>query len=154
MAARLVLMAVLLSLLSGCGAIRDSRFNPANWGGNEVPESLIPADTVVFVDDRPLVDQVTALVLEPAPGGVIVRATGLPQTQGFWAGDLVLEPREDVTDGELVLQFKVLPPLEPQPTATAQTREIVVAEFLSDQALREFRRITVVAARNQRSVSR
>lgn len=154
MAARLVLMAVLLGLLAGCDSIRDSRFNPANWGGNDVPDSLIPAETVVFIDDRPLVDQVTALAVEPAPGGVIVRATGLPPTQGFWAGDLVLAPAEDTSDGVLALQFKVLPPLEPQPVATPDAREIVVAEFLSDQALREFSRITVIAARNQRSVTR
>lgn len=153
MAARLVLMAVLLGLLAGCEAIGESRFNPVNWGGTSAPESLIPANTVVVVDDRPLVDQVTELVVERAPGGVIVRATGLPPTQGFWAGDLVPVGGDEVPDGVLALEFKVLPPTETRPAAAPQTREIVVAEFLSDQSVRQFSRITVIGARNQRSVS-
>lgn len=153
MAVRLVLVVATLSLLSGCDAIGNSRFNPVNWGGGDAPESLIPVETVIVIDDRPLVNQVTELVAEPVPGGIILRATGLPPTQGFWAGDLVVEPRDDISDGVLAFKFKVLPPLEPQPAASTQTREIVVAEVLSDQALSGFRRITVIGAQNERSVT-
>lgn len=91
---RTPLLAVLaLTLtLSACAAVRESRFNPLNWFGQSEARAArsVPADAYAPVPDpRPLVDQVIAMAVEPIPGGAILRATGLPPTQGFWDAELV-----------------------------------------------------------------
>ena len=57
------------------------------------------------VDPRPLIGEVTALVAEPTPGGVIIRATGLPPTQGFWDAVLLPDSPELIPDEDGVLGF-------------------------------------------------
>ncbi len=151
---RLIVAISLLGMLSGCAGIAESRFNPFNWfaGGEEV-ETLVPLDARP-ADPRPLVDQVTELVIERAPGGAIVRARGLPPTQGHYDGALVRETRDGPRDGVLTYQFRIVPPPEPQRVSTPRSREVVVGLFLSDQTLQGVREIRVEAARNARSARR
>lgn len=140
-----VLMAVLL--VGAC-----------SHGHRNVP-AKIPADPVTGVplsqaDPRPLVSQVTNLVVERVADGVIVHATGLPPTQGWWNAALVLDGDGTPVKGVLTLRFVLLPPTTPTPSSTPQSREITVAARLTEFQLAGVRQITVQGADNARSARR
>lgn len=144
-----------LLLVSACAKMRESRINPFNWFQRSTETTLAPAAGYVTpTDDRLLVDQVLDLVVEPIPGGVILRATGLPPTQGFWDAELVPENGGKPVDGVLTYRFAVAAPPEAKPVSTQPSREIIVAIFLSNIDLEPIRMITVQGARNARSVRR
>jgi hypothetical protein len=150
MRGRPILTVALCGLVGGC----ESNLNPVNWfGGGTAPEPVLAPDGVP-VDIRPLIDEVTGVVLERAPGGVILRATGLPATMGYWNAALVpvdpdLRPDEN---GILAFDFRALPPPAPQPQGRPAAREIVTGQFLTTQTLRGVRVISVRAERNTRDV--
>jgi hypothetical protein len=152
---RAVLILPVAALVAGCG-FTESRLNPFNWfgGGEEEVATFVPPDPVE-ADTRPLIAEVTALSIERTPGGAIVRATGLPPTQGFWGAGLLVENRGVADDGgTLTYQFRVLPPEDPASASTRQSREIVVGLFLTNQALEGVRAIRVVAEGNARVARR
>lgn len=152
----IVALAAVLAL-GACAAARESRLNPANWFGRSAPEAptLAPAGGYAprVVDNRPPVEQVTFAALERIPGGAILRATGLPPTQGWWDAELVAET-EGVPAGTLAFRFVVAGPRTPQPVSTPQSREVTVATYLSDIALREVRQIVVRGRLNERVLRR
>jgi hypothetical protein len=137
--------------LAGCG---DSSLNPFSWfqSGPEV-ETLEEIEFDRQMESRPLVEDVTALILERRPGGVIVRATGLPSTQGWHSADLVAAG-DGPQGGILELTFRAVAPTETTRVGTVQSRELVVAMFLSDTELEGAREIRVTGLRNIRSVRR
>ena len=138
-------------LVTACGTVRESRLNPFNWFGRSTETAQPLLALSEKVDRRPLVEQVVSMNIEAMPGGAIVRATGLPPTQGFWSGELVADP---VDNGTLTLRFVIVPPAETTRVSTQQSREVVVAIFLSTQKLVGIRQITVVGARNARTSRR
>lgn len=148
-------------ILSGCG----TRLNPFNWFGNgrsapaeaQDPETVNPLLPGGRRAERNApapylglpIDSVTELNLDPIPGGVIVRATGVARMQGGY--DVFLSSAtEDQTpvDGVLTFRFEILLPAGQQPVGTARSREIVVARRLTDQDLAGVRSIRVEGARN------
>lgn len=139
--------------VTGCSRIRDSKLNPFNWFGKSRSEQVQVVDGVAQ-DPRPLVSEVTALDVARQPGGAIIRASGLPPTQGWW--DAALLPVNDgIADkGTLTYRFVVNQPLEPRRVSTPQSREVTAAVFLSDIRLQDVGRIVVQGASNSRSVSR
>lgn len=140
-------------LVVSCGRIAQSRLNPFNWfGRSERVETVAVAPEAVTPDGRQLVADVTALVIERNPGGAIVRATGLPPTQGFWEAELVSVPTEE--EGVALYEFRVFPPPTPKPVSTVQSREITVATYLSDIALAQVRQIVVQGANGAQSARR
>ncbi len=102
-------------------------------------------------DKRLLVTQVTDLTLEKMPGGVIIRATGLPPTQGYWEAELVARPIED---GTIIYDFRVFPPITAQIASTTRSREVTVAAYLSNVKLDSIRQITVQGSANARTTRR
>ncbi|MBD3764687.1 MAG: hypothetical protein IE927_08130 [Rhodobacterales bacterium] len=135
--------------LGGCG----TRLNPFNWfGGSQTAQVPVQAEVQIAADPRPTVDQVTALVIEPLPGGAILRATGLPPTQAFWNAELVEEPSDD--PAVLLFRFVAVPPDAPARVSTVPSREIVAAVYLSDQDLAGIRTITVTGRDGARSLRR
>ena len=149
MRGRLILTVALCGLVAGC----ESNLNPVNWFGGEEAEVAIAADGTP-VDVRPLVVEVTGVVLEPVPGGAILRATGLPATLGYWNAALVPVDRDLRPDenGVLAFDFQALPPPTPQPQGRSAAREIVTGQFLTTQTLRGVRVIRVQAERNARDI--
>ena len=152
----IVLMVASITL-AGC----NSWVNPANWfggGATEVPKVAptdAPEDTsagIVPTDSRPLVAQVTAVDFDKFQGGVIVRATGLPPSQGWWQADLVARPV--TADGVLVLDFHVSAPLEPTTPGTVRSREVTAATSVSAYKLQSIRRIVVQGASNAMGANR
>ena len=143
------LTAALILSLAGCGAVRDSRANPANWFGRAAEA---PARAVEDArDPRPLV-AVTALEVAPTAGGAIVEARGLPPAQGWWGADLV--PLEDGDPATLTYELRAVPVPVARRVGPAPSRELVVATFASDIALAGVRRIRVDGAGGARVAAR
>ena len=150
---RLITALTLLIFLASCGGMRDSRLNPLNWFGRDREERVAAVDAVA-VDPRGLVNEVIKLKVDRMPGGAIIHAFGLPETQGHWEAELVPVNDEHPDKGTLVYEFRLLPPLGPKPAGTKRSREVVVGHFVSDQGLVGVRRIQVIAKQNSRTVRR
>ncbi len=150
---RATLMALPL-VLASCG-ISETRLNPFNWFGGGETESAQPLEVVELSDPRPLVAEITQLVIERTPGGAIVRVTGLPATQGWHGADLVsVNPDGQPLDGVLSYSFRAEPPETQTRVSTRQSRELTVAVFISDIALSGVRVIQVTGAQNSRIARR
>ena len=147
-------MLALTLTLGGCGDFNESRFNPRNWFGKAEPAPQ-PYDPEQFEprrDPRPLIDQVTALSLDKIPGGAILRATGLPPTQGYWSAELVAVEGRGIAENVLVFDFRVVPPRDPGAPGHPASRELVVATYLTSNELAGIARIVVRGASGERSV--
>ena len=151
---RLITALTLLLFLASCGGLRDSKVNPFNWFGRDHEEKIAAVNTTEAVNPRPLVTSVIKLKADRLPGGAIIQATGLPETQGFWEGELVPLNGELPDKGTLVYEFRIIPPLSAQPSGTQRSREVVIGRFVSDQTLVGVRRIQVIAKSNKRTVRR
>lgn len=151
MTRRLPLLILCLFTLTACATVSQSRLNPFNWFKRSVEERVQVANAKT-ADPRPLVQQVLDLKVEPYPGGAIVRATGLPPSQGWYKADLVALPVDE--DGVLVLEFRVTPPPAPTGVVNQQSREIVVAYAISDIRLEKISKIVVQGETNARSSGR
>lgn len=155
MTPRLVAAFAVLILLGACGASERRWYNPLSWfgGSQEVAATDLAAQAVgTAADPRPLVAQVLSLSVDAFPGGAIVRATGLPPTQGFWAGELIRIDGEDPS--VVTFRFVAVPPPEPSRVSTQQSREIVVGTSLSRIELEGVREIVVQGATNARATRR
>jgi hypothetical protein len=143
-----------LGLVVGCG---DSGLSPTTWFGRDhvqkvrlIPKGGFPQDE----DDRGRVDQVTELAVEPAIGGGVVRATGIPPVQGYWDAELVSTDNLEPVDGVLTLEFRIRPPEQPTLIGPPRSREVTAAIFVSRQKLDRTREIRVLGAGTSRSVRR
>lgn len=157
MSRRLIAAICLIGLSAGCARVSESRLNPFNWfGGSREVQSIEPAEGYdpVAADPRPLMDQVTQFAVERRPGGAVLRATGLPPTQGYWDGELLALNDGEPVDGVLEYRFVAAPPATPSRVSTQRSREVVVGAWLSDQDLAGVREIRVTAARNARAARR
>ncbi len=151
---RTPIAAILLGtlVLTGCA----TKLNPFNWfkrGSTEETLTVLPDPTVIN-DNRALVQQVVSLSVEKTPGGAIIRATGLPPTQGYWDAELIAENGEKPVKGVLTYQFRIEQPIDFQRVSTPQSREVVVAHFASNIKLQGVNQIRVVGAKNARSTRR
>ena len=154
MAKRLVLAALILASVASCARISESRLNPFNWFGRDRGvETAEPIEIETVRDPRPLVEEVVSVSLDRAPGGAILRAVGVPATQGHWAAELVLDDVRSTPD-RLIYQFRAAPPLDPAPVSTDASRQVVVATFLTDGRLARIREVQVLGAQSSRAVRR
>lgn len=154
----LVMLALTVGL-GGCARVAESGLNPFNWfGRSELRRSSLDRDEAAKyvrpTDPRPLVDQVVQMSVEPIPEGAILRATGLPATQGHWNAELVQVTGEGIDDGVLVFDFRLFPPPARSDAGTEFSRQVVVATYLSLVDLQGVGRIVVRGQRTERSVSR
>ena len=144
----------LVVLLGACGSAPKKWYNPFGWFGGSREASAsqrVAASVGTPSDPRPLVDQILSMTVERYSGGAIVRATGLPPTQGFWAGELIAQP---VVDGRLEFRFVLLPPPVTSRVSTAVSREVTAAASVSEIKLQGVREIIVTGAQNARSSRR
>ena len=157
----LPLIAGLLLALGACSGAAPSNpasgilaslspFGPAqevSLAGPAAPPGLVLRRS----DARGLVDQVTGLSVEPTPGGAVIEAAGLPQLQGYWDAALVLA---GASGGTLIYDLRVAPPSTVTAVGPPASREVVVAAYASDAALRDVRAIRVRGLRNALEVAR
>lgn len=151
-------------LLSGCATVRDSRINPVNWfGGARAPAEAAQADGNALIPQRgalarpeesyegAAIARVSDLVLEPLPGGAVLRATGVAERQGPYEVRLTPVQQEGPV---LVFRFDRLLPRQRTPAGPPRTREVTVATHLSELELDGVRAIRVEAAGNARELRR
>ncbi|MCV2873292.1 hypothetical protein OEZ71_13410 [Defluviimonas sp. WL0050] len=147
---------ILALTLGACGKVRESRLNPFNWFGRS--ETVVVATEGVVPgrpdDPRVLVADVTDMEVARQPGGAIIRASGLPPTQGWWDTALVPENDGVPVDGVLTYRFVLAEPLGTKPVSTRQSRELTAATYISDIKLAGVSQIVVVGAQNSRASRR
>ncbi len=146
---RLFIAVLTLTALTACGGF-GGKLNPLNWFKRSAPTEVITLDEPV--DSRPLVEDVLSMAVESYPGGAIIRAKGLPPSQGWWDAELVAQPVDE--NGVLVLEFHVFPPIAAADVINQQSREISVAYNLSNIKLEGISQIVVQGAKNARSSRR
>jgi hypothetical protein len=134
--------------IAGCG----TKLNPYNWFSHHPTQGTPVAFYTAPVDPRGLVAQVTTLKVEPYPGGAIVRATGVPPSQGYWNASLVAVPDEG--KGKIMFEFRIVPPETPTPAGTPTSREVTVATNLTDYKLQDISAIEVRGAQNAMTAHR
>lgn len=149
---RLILALLAATSLTACA----SRLNPVNWFGSAKSEPVAAqAAPAPAVDPRPLVSQVTKADLDRVAGGVMLTATGLPMSQGWWKADLVPDQAQGLAvDGTLTLRFVAAAPVSRQASSTAQSRELTAGRFIPDADLAGVRRIVVLGDTNRMTLSR
>ena len=142
-------------VLASCG-ISETRLNPFNWfGGDRETTTAQAVQIVERTDPRPLVAEITQLVIERTPGGAIVRASDLPPAQGWHGAALVAEnPDGEPLNGVLFYSMRALPPDAPTRVSTRQSRELTAAIFISDTLLARVRAIQVTGVQNSRIARR
>jgi len=152
--------AVLLTL-SGCARVADSRLHPFNWFGSSTEvaapdpaerRALVPEGfTTEIIDGRPLVQTITALSVDRAPSGALVRAVGVAPTQGYFNAELV---ETGISNGVLVLEFRAQAPTGFEAEGTPRSREINAGYVIDAATLADIRTVRVQAATNARTSGR
>ncbi|MFV2052968.1 hypothetical protein [Aliiroseovarius sp. YM-037] len=146
----IIALSIAALLLSACG----SRLNPFNWFGRGQQEETLTVGAdgeAAPRDARPLVSQVIDLQIDRTPGGAIIRAVGLPPTQGFFNAELIAENRERPDEnGVLTYSFRLAEPFDFQRVSTQQSREVVVAREVSNIKLQGVRSIRVLGSQTSR----
>lgn len=154
-------------IVTSCGTVRDSRFNPLNWFGRSTAEPataskdvnpLIPRRRAsIFRTERDEsyrgweVGEVTALVVERRPGGAIVRATGVTDYQGPFELKLI-KVEEQSDEDTLTYALRAYQPREA--VGGTRSRTVTAALWLTDNELFGIREIRVLAERNSRVTRR
>jgi len=103
---------------------------------------------------RLLVAEVTELKIDRMPGGAIIRATGIPRSQGYWDASLVPAPQPGDAADTLSFEFRVFPPIQARRGGTAPPRDVVVAYHVTNKKLKGIRRIVVIGQSNRLSSRR
>ena len=149
-----IIVLVLAIGLAGCARVSESRFNPFNWFRSDGEQTLAPIEDDAD-ERRPLVSQITSLVIERTPGGAIVRATAVPPAQGWFAPELVsLDPDGDPVNGVLSYSFRAVPPRGETRVSSVRSRELTAAVFVPNLVLQQVRVIQVTGALNSRRARR
>ena len=152
--------------LTGCGRLRDSRVNPANWFGKRPPRPvasapgestevnpLIPQQTSIFRRDKSVkytgtpVANVISMSLEKLPTGAIIHVVGVSQLQGAYNVRLTSDSKGDPVNGVLTFKLKAIQPLD-QPQGPQQARTIHVARFVSNGDLESASVIQIIGGQN------
>jgi len=150
--------AVLLTL-SGCARVAESRLNLFNWFASSQPAAVAtvdPADRrplvpegrrTLIIDNRPLIQSISTMSVDRAPGGALVRATGIAPAQGFFNAQLV---PQGIDNGVLTLDFRAQAPTGFEGVGTDRSRQITAAYVIDAGQLAQVRSVRVQAASNAR----
>lgn len=163
---QMVVISLVAVGLTGCAAVKESRFNPLNWFGaaedvvvTEDGQQVRVLPTLAprvgypsFTDTRPLVPSVDQLsIAKSASGGIITASATLPAL-GYYDAQLVPVPADKA--GVLQLEFRIRPPATNQGVGSAHQRTITAARSLSFEELAGISRIVVIGANGAKQVRR
>ncbi|VAV87403.1 FIG01024707: hypothetical protein [hydrothermal vent metagenome] len=152
--------------LSGCGGLRDSKANPANWFGkrNSGPVAtatgepaevnpLIPQKTSVFRRNKSdtyigtPVSNIISMSVEKLPTGAIIHVVGVSQLQGAYDARLISDSKGDPVNGALTFKLKAVQPLD-QAQGSQKSRTIHTAQFVSNGDLENTSVIQIIGSNN------
>lgn len=168
---RKVLAALLVTsfVVSGCASVRESRINPFNWFGNSraapLPDQsgaavnpLIPTGTGgLLARQGPApyrgqpVDQITDLRVERIAGGALIHARGIAPRADAHNIRLTADP--DAPAGTLAYRLEAEYAAS-GPDILPRARQVIAAQFLTDQQLDGIRVIRVSSQTNARESRR
>lgn len=120
-------------------------------GGRPVQEISAP----VGADGSVLMDNLTSVVPEPALRGLIIRATTVAPTQGYYG--TILMPAyggNPDSNGIVTFAFRAFPPENPQPVGTPRSRQLTAATFVHDSELVDVRGFRVISRTNTVNLAR
>ncbi|WP_460273415.1 hypothetical protein [Celeribacter sp. ULVN23_4] len=163
---QVIISGLVLSLLTGCASVQESRFNPLNWFGKSEPvavdengqqivtlKSLAPRKGYpVFVDSRPLAPTISDVKVVQSASGAIITATALLPSTGYFDAQLV--PAASERSDTLVFEFRLRAPESAAPTGNAAQRKITAARSLSFDEIAGIHTIIVQGAEGARQVRR
>ncbi len=148
--------------LSGCGRLRDSKANPANWFGKrnnrpiatatEEPgeiNPLIPQKTSIFKRNKSVtyfgtpVDNVVSMTIEKLPTGAIIHVIGVSRQQGAYDVRLTSDNKGEPVNGVLTFKLKAVQPLD-QPQGPQQARTLHAGRFVSNSDLENSSLIQII----------
>lgn len=135
---------------SGSNPLGSLGSNPFGGGGGATEAATVQAPAPGV-----LVAQLETAVPEPALRGLIIRASAITPTQGYWGATLypVNEGRPDER-GIVTYQFRAYPPEGARPVGPVQTRRLIAATFISDADLANIRGFRVQARDNSADLRR
>lgn len=146
---KFILSVMLVCLVAACS---NSGTSPFAADSDEERNRMQVLEQQVAAEDRELVAYVSAVRADINPNGVILVATGLPESQGYWDAQLVSLNDEHPVDGVLSYEFVAAKPAEPMGVGSPESREVVVGRSISNRKLRGVSGIRVVSASNVRSL--
>ena len=144
---KIALSLLLVCLATSCG---NSRSNPFAAGSEEEQNRMQVLEQQVAADERELVAHVSSIRADINPNGIILIATGLPESQGYWDAQLVSLNDEVPVNGVLSYEFVAAKPLESIGVGSPESREIVVGRSIGNRKLGGVTSIRVVSASNVR----
>lgn len=127
---------------------------PSSWFGGGGAERTSDLAAVTEGQALPRVAGIAAAEAAPTRHGVIIRATGIAATQGYYNARLVPAAAVPPEGGVLTLVFLADPPDRAQPVGTVTGRRIMAAIFLHESDLPQVRSIRIESASNAVTVSR
>lgn len=156
-------MRVAVVTLAGALLVSGCSFNLPGQGGERASKRDVDSTSTVRDEEQGLltglftrtpVDLPDAVpvparevTVERGMGGVILRATGVAPTQGWFNAALLPDEQPDPA-GVLTVRLVAVPPLTPMTTGPERTRLLMVAAFLQELELRNIRAFRVVSAQN------
>lgn len=142
-----VVLSTSILILAGCSEGNLGNLNPLTWFGNDSQTAEASVDLVVE-DARIMVPQVTNVSQFPITNGLIITASGMPNTQGFW--DPVLLPLNDEMpmDGYINYELKASAPTEEPNVGTNESRQLEAALTITEDKLENVIGIRVIALEN------
>ena len=162
---------ILTTLLGAC----STRLNPFNWfGGDREPRR----ERTTSENDNPLlpperdrggflglraareraaeyrgqpVDVISQVVLEPVPGGVLMRVIGTSRYQNVFDVRLIPAVEDDSpVEGVLSYSLQAVIPATPISGGSERLRQVTAGRILTDQKLEDVRQIRVAGIENAR----
>lgn len=136
-----------LVMLASCGG----RLNPFNWfRRGRKPQVVDETGFVAPIDTRGLMNRITEVKVEETSTGVILRATGVMEAQGYYDAELVGLPLDE--EGIKVFEFRIRAPEATTGPGPEVSRQITAATALSFYQLDQIAGLRVVSAQNAISV--
>ncbi|MHA3978513.1 hypothetical protein ACW9UR_12575 [Halovulum sp. GXIMD14794] len=120
-------------------------------GGRSVQEISAP----VGANGSVLMDGLASVIPEPALRGLLIRATSIAPTQGYY-GSILLPAYGGAPDsnGIVTFAFRAFPPEVPQPVGAPRSRQLTAAVFIQDSELANVRGFRVLSRTNTVSLAR
>lgn len=138
--------------LSGCSWFGFGSGDEPSEGAASVAATGLSVEQVAVpaaADGTVLVDGLTEVVPEPALRGVIVRATSIAPTQGYYDAELVAANKgAPDANGIVTFAFRAKPPLGRASVGPARSRVLTSAVFVGDAELTEIRGFRVISRTN------